>query len=89
MTLGPNSPVGNGPVLINIEAQADYIVKMMAKFQKENLRSFRMRSDAVREFNEWKDEYMKETGEFLLFFCPFLLPNLQQTSDNLFLFICD
>ncbi|KAI6274096.1 hypothetical protein MCOR27_007527 [Pyricularia oryzae] len=61
MTLGPNSPVGNGPVLINIEAQADYIVKMMAKFQKENLRSFRMRSDAVREFNEWKDEYMKET----------------------------
>ncbi|TLD33784.1 hypothetical protein PspLS_00696 [Pyricularia sp. CBS 133598] len=61
MTLGPNSPLGNGPVLINIEAQADYMVKLMGKFQKENLRSFRMRSDAVREFNEWKDEYMKET----------------------------
>ncbi|EFX00491.1 flavin-binding monooxygenase [Grosmannia clavigera kw1407] len=60
-TLGPNCPIGNGPVLISIEAEVEYIVKMLSKFQKENLRSFEVKREAVRDFNEWKDVWMKES----------------------------
>lgn len=59
--LGPNCPVGNGPVLISIEAQVSYIVQLLSKFQKENIRSFSVKDDATRTCNEWKDEYMKRT----------------------------
>lgn len=38
MTLGPNSPIGNGPLLICVEAEVDYMIKFMSKFQKENIR---------------------------------------------------
>ncbi|TLD31411.1 hypothetical protein PspLS_01743 [Pyricularia sp. CBS 133598] len=58
-TLGPNCPIGNGPVLASIEAEVDYMIKMLSKVQKENLKSFEVNSDAVRDFNEWKDEWMK------------------------------
>jgi cyclohexanone monooxygenase len=38
MTLGPNCPIGNGPVLISIESEVEYIVQLLSKFQKENIR---------------------------------------------------
>lgn len=38
MFLGPNCPVGNGPVLIGIEAQADYMMKFVKKLREENIR---------------------------------------------------
>jgi cyclohexanone monooxygenase len=38
MTLGPNCPIGNGPVVIAIEKQVEYMITFMAKFQKENLK---------------------------------------------------
>lgn len=62
MTLGPNCPIGNGPILASIEAEVDYMIKMMSKMQKENLKSFEVNSDAVRDFNQWKDEWMKESS---------------------------
>ena len=60
MTLGPNSPVGNGPVLIAIEQQVSYIIQMLSKFQKENVRSFEV-SPETESFNRWKDEFMQHT----------------------------
>lgn len=36
--LGPNCPIGNGPVLIGIEAQGDYICKFLHKMQTEDIR---------------------------------------------------
>ncbi|KAJ2893748.1 hypothetical protein MKZ38_008285 [Zalerion maritima] len=60
-TLGPNCPIGNGPVLIAIEAEVDYIISMLSKFQKENIRSFDVKTEAVRDFNDWKDSFMEET----------------------------
>ena len=60
MTLGPNCPVGNGPVLIAIEQQVSYIQQMLSKFQKENVRSFEVRSDATESFNRWKDAFMQD-----------------------------
>lgn len=38
MFLGPNCPVGNGPVLIGIESQADYFMKFIKKFREENIK---------------------------------------------------
>ncbi|TVY21170.1 putative sterigmatocystin biosynthesis monooxygenase [Lachnellula arida] len=60
-TLGPNCPIGNGPVLISIESEVEYIIQMLSKFQKENIRSFEVKPDAVDAFNDWKDDYMKDT----------------------------
>ncbi|KAF8902331.1 hypothetical protein CPB84DRAFT_1775851 [Gymnopilus junonius] len=61
MFIGPNSPIGNGPVLISIEAQADYILKMMDRWQTENIHSFSPKKEAVEDFIEWKDKFMKGT----------------------------
>ena len=61
MVLGPNSPVGNGPVLIAIEQQVSYIMQMLSKFQKENIRSFEVSAEATEAFNDWKDEFMEGT----------------------------
>lgn len=63
VTLGPNCPIGNGPVLISIESEVEYIIQMLSKFQKENLKSFEVKTDAVLDFNEWKDDFMKDTSK--------------------------
>lgn len=77
-TLGPNCPIGNGPVLISIEAEVEYIIKMLSKFQKENLSSFEVKSDAVHEFNQWKDSWMQDSSKLpRVVFCVLLdHPNL-------------
>lgn len=36
--LGPNCPIGNGPVLSAIEAQGDYICKILNRLQTEQIR---------------------------------------------------
>ncbi|KAF8967753.1 hypothetical protein BDZ97DRAFT_1755839 [Flammula alnicola] len=59
--VGPNSPVGNGPVLIAIEAQADYMLKMMDRWQTENIHSFSPKMEAIEEFIAFKDDFMKST----------------------------
>ncbi|KAL3477268.1 hypothetical protein BJX99DRAFT_246243 [Aspergillus californicus] len=59
--LGPNSPVGNGPVLSAIEAQADYMMKMIDRYQTTNIARFAPRADAVREFIEFKNQLMQRT----------------------------
>ncbi|KAF8902333.1 monooxygenase [Gymnopilus junonius] len=61
MFVGPNSPIGNGTVLVAIEAQADYMLKMMDRWQTETIHSFSPKKEAVEDFVEWKDEYMKGT----------------------------
>ncbi|KAA8618817.1 Phenylacetone monooxygenase [Pyrenophora tritici-repentis] len=60
-TLGPNCPIGNGPVLISIEAEVEYMIKILSKFQKENISAFEVRSDAVEDFNQWTATWMKDT----------------------------
>jgi hypothetical protein len=62
--VGPNSPVGNGPVLSAIEAQADYMLKMIDRFQTQSITSFAPRQEAVDEFIAFKDDFMKKTVWF-------------------------
>ncbi|KIW77161.1 hypothetical protein Z517_09607 [Fonsecaea pedrosoi CBS 271.37] len=61
MFLGPNCPIGNGPVLIGIETQADYFMKFIQKVREENIKSFNPKEAAVVEFKEHKDTWMKRS----------------------------
>lgn len=56
--LGPNYPIGNGPVLSAIEAQADYMLRLIDIYQTENISRFTPRTDAVRDFIAHKDAFM-------------------------------
>jgi hypothetical protein len=61
MFLGPNCPVGVGPVLIVIEAQGSYFVEMLNRWQKQNIRALEPRKEAVRDFIDHKDQVMQNT----------------------------
>ncbi|KAG6850658.1 hypothetical protein H0H93_010386 [Arthromyces matolae] len=61
LVIGPNSPIGNGPVLSFIEAQIDYMLKFANRWQTENIRSFSPKQDAVEDFIAHKDDFMKNT----------------------------
>ena len=59
--LGPNSPIGNGPVLSAIEAQADWMCKLIDRLQVNNIARFTPKEEAVRDFIEYKDYFMQRT----------------------------
>ncbi|KAI6781274.1 putative sterigmatocystin biosynthesis monooxygenase-like protein [Emericellopsis cladophorae] len=59
--LGPNCPIGNGPVLCTIESQADYMCKLIDRYQTSNVATFAPKADAVRDFVAYKDWFMKGT----------------------------
>jgi hypothetical protein len=59
--LGPNCPIGNGPVLCAIEAQADYMLKLIDKFQTHNIKTFAPKKAAIDDFVAHKDHFMQNT----------------------------
>ncbi|KAI0152086.1 FAD/NAD(P)-binding domain-containing protein [Hypoxylon sp. NC0597] len=50
--LGPYSPVTNGPALIAIEAQTDYICSFIDRYQTEPIHSMSLRPSICEEFKE-------------------------------------
>lgn len=59
--LGPYSPVSNGPTLIAIEAQADYICAFIDRYQTEHtIRSFHLKSDVCADFKAHVASFMHE-----------------------------
>jgi cation diffusion facilitator CzcD-associated flavoprotein CzcO len=59
--LGPNCPIGNGPVLSAIECQADYMLTLVDRWQTENIKSLTPKMEAVDEFLEHTDQFMRKT----------------------------
>ncbi|KAI0121194.1 hypothetical protein BJ170DRAFT_149643 [Xylariales sp. AK1849] len=59
--LGPNCPIGNGPVLSAIEAQADWMCKLIDRFQTNNISTFSPMEEAVQDFIDFKDRFMTRT----------------------------
>jgi hypothetical protein len=59
--LGPNCPIGNGPVLSAIECQADYMCKLIDRFQTHNIARFSPKREAIDDFLAFKDAFMKRT----------------------------
>lgn len=61
MFLGPNCPIGNGPLIISIELQGEYMAKFLNRWQKEGLVSIDFRRDAIDDFMAQKDAFMEHT----------------------------
>jgi cation diffusion facilitator CzcD-associated flavoprotein CzcO len=61
MSLGPNSAVGSGNLLILIESFAEYIAKALAKMQTENIRTMQPTKTAVQSFSKFCDAYFANT----------------------------
>ncbi|KEF53693.1 cyclohexanone monooxygenase [Exophiala aquamarina CBS 119918] len=59
--LGPNCPIGNGPVLSAIEVQADWMLAVIDRYQTSNIHSIAPKREAVDDFIAWKDEFMERT----------------------------
>ncbi|KAF2261197.1 FAD/NAD(P)-binding domain-containing protein [Lojkania enalia] len=59
--LGPNCPIGNGPVLSAVECQADYMCKLIDRFQTNNISQFAPKVEAVADFIAFKDQFMQKT----------------------------
>ncbi|QMW24964.1 hypothetical protein G4B84_000209, partial [Aspergillus flavus NRRL3357] len=54
-------PLANSPLIICIEAQEHYIAKFLNRWQKEDIRTFEPKLEAVDDFMEQKDLLMKST----------------------------
>ncbi|OQE13287.1 hypothetical protein PENFLA_c051G04100 [Penicillium flavigenum] len=61
MFLGPNCPIGNGPIIFSIELQGSYFAEFLNRWQKEDIKTFDPKPDAVNDFMEQKDLFMETT----------------------------
>lgn len=60
-SLGPNSAVGSGSLLIIIEKQVDYAIEATLKLQRERLKSMEVKKEAVEDFDEYIESYFPKT----------------------------
>jgi cation diffusion facilitator CzcD-associated flavoprotein CzcO len=55
---GPNAPFANGSLLPSMEKAGDYMIRMIEKMYKEDLRSFCVKQRVVDEFATYSDAWM-------------------------------
>lgn len=53
MSLGPNSGIGSGSLLVIMERQVDYAIAAVRKLQREHLKSIEPKREAVKDFDEY------------------------------------
>ncbi|RAL03178.1 flavin-containing monooxygenase [Aspergillus ibericus CBS 121593] len=58
--LGPYTPVSNGPTMVAIEAQADYICSFIDRYQTEPIHSMALKQDVCAEFKEHVGSMMQK-----------------------------
>jgi hypothetical protein len=61
MILGPNSLIGFGSLTALMEAEADYVVKVIRKLQKEDYASIEVKPERVADFTQYVSAYFKNT----------------------------
>ncbi|KEY73043.1 hypothetical protein S7711_06117 [Stachybotrys chartarum IBT 7711] len=59
--LGPYTPVSNGPTLIAIEAQADYICSVIDRYQTESIHSIAPKAAACHDFKSHVAGFMEKS----------------------------
>ncbi|KAG8157087.1 hypothetical protein KVR01_013077 [Diaporthe batatas] len=59
--LGPNCPIGNGPIIFSVEIEGEYIAQFLNRWQKEDIASFDPKLEAVNDFMQQKDAFMPST----------------------------
>jgi hypothetical protein len=60
--LGPHSPVGHGSLIPVIEVIADYILAVLQKVQRQRIRAIEVKAEAIDDFIQHTDEFMKRTA---------------------------
>ena len=60
LAFGPNSALNSGSEVAAIEKQVEYAVAAVAKMQRERLRTMEVKVQALRDFNDWAQEYFKK-----------------------------
>ena len=61
MSLGPNSALGNGNLLMLIERVSTYIGQCLAKMQTQSILTITPKTSSVENFSNFCDEYFKGT----------------------------
>ncbi|GES63084.1 flavin-binding monooxygenase [Aspergillus terreus] len=61
ISLGPNSALGEGNLLLLIEKEQDYFTKCVEKMQRDNIRAMSVRKDSVERFTQHCDQYFART----------------------------
>lgn len=61
MSLGPNSALGTGNLLMLIERASSYMGECLAKIQTQNILTMTVKSRAVENFSNFCDQYFKGT----------------------------
>jgi hypothetical protein len=61
MFTGPNCPFGSGGIIVGIEAEGTYMTNFFNRWQKEDIKFFDPKKEAVDEFMEQKDLFMDTT----------------------------
>lgn len=60
MMFGPNSAIGFGSLTKILEAETDYVVRIIRKLQKEDYATIEPKAERVKDFSEYCDEYFKD-----------------------------
>ena len=60
-SLGPNAGLGNGNLLIIVEAIAHYVGQVLAKLSRGNVKSVEPKKEVVENFTNYCDAYFKRT----------------------------
>lgn len=61
MFAGPNCPFGSGGIIVGIEAEGTYMTNFLNRWQKEDIKFFDAKEEAVDDFMEQKDLFMETT----------------------------
>lgn len=59
--LGPNAALGEGNLLLLVEKEIYYFTECIRKMQRDNIRSLKVRKDAVERFTKHCDQYFSRT----------------------------
>lgn len=60
-SLGPNAGLGNGNLLMTIEAVHNYVGQVLRKLSTENVRTIEPRAKVVKNFTDYCDAFFKRT----------------------------
>ncbi|KAK4053878.1 hypothetical protein OIO90_003715 [Microbotryomycetes sp. JL221] len=58
---GPNSSLGSGSLLVLFEKEIEYIVQVIDKMQRENIKAIAAKQEAVDDFMQFVDTYFQQT----------------------------
>ncbi|KAF9057793.1 hypothetical protein BJ165DRAFT_1605518 [Panaeolus papilionaceus] len=58
---GPSTPISAGPAVYMYELQVEYVLKMIDRYQTENIQSFAPKREAVEDYIEYRNHFMKST----------------------------